>query len=187
MPVLKMEKWELYARGLSVGLTQHKAYVEAGFENSKSSKQAASLLLKRHPEILERVEEIKQEKYKIFERADAMPLVRILENEGINKARVIQELWHNAMIGKAAIPVLDKEGNQTGVYGTMNLGASNNALIQVGKELGLFLEKSEDNTKSKHSNKTDAEMVEMLNDKMNKLGIRLDSPIEIIEDAVEVK
>lgn len=89
------------------------------------------------------------------------------------------------MIGKAAVPVLDKEGNQTGIYGSMNLSASNQALVQVGKELGLFLDKPED-VKSKHSNKTDAEMVEMLNDKMRKLGIRLDSPIEIV-DAEEVE
>lgn len=97
MPVLKKEKWELYAQGLANGLGQHKAYIGAGFEITKSSPKAASLLIKRHPEILKRVDEIKKEKYKIFQRAEAMPIVRMLDNEGITKARVIQELWGNAL------------------------------------------------------------------------------------------
>jgi len=52
---------------------------------------------------------------------------------------VIEQLRDNAMKAKAAVPVLDRDGRTPGIYQT-NLSASNQALIALGKEIGMFKE-----------------------------------------------
>lgn len=55
----------------------------------------------------------------------------------ITKSDVLRELWDNAMKSKQALPVLDKEGRPVGKF-TLDIAASNGALIAIGKMLGMF-------------------------------------------------
>jgi len=59
----------------------------------------------------------------------------------ITKKDVMRELLDNAMRAKAAVPVM-KNGVPTGIYNT-NISASNQALIALGKEIGMFTDKVE--------------------------------------------
>ena len=87
----------------------------------------------------------------------------------------------NAMIAKQAVPVLDKNGNETGVYNA-NISASNQALIALGKEIGMFHNKPVEETRSKYANMSDEEMKELIYEKLYKLGFPpLDSEIEIVD------
>lgn len=65
------------------------------------------------------------------------------EAVSISKQTIMRELWENSQIGKAAVPVLDREGSETGQYNT-NLSASNAALIALGKEIGMFKEAAQE-------------------------------------------
>lgn len=75
----------------------------------------------------------------------------------------------NAMIGKQAVPVLDKDGNETGVY-NVNISASNQALIALGKEIGMFHNKPVETPRSEHANMSDEELQEYIYKKLYKLG-----------------
>lgn len=75
---------------------------------------------------------------KIQEEATA----KAVNSVAITKEQIIAELWQNSQIAKAAVPVLDAKGKPTGVYNA-NITASNNALIAIGKDLGMFRENPE--------------------------------------------
>ena len=92
----------------------------------------------------------------------------------INKEKIMRELLDNAMIAKAAVPVL-KNGEPTGLY-QANISASNQALMLLGKELGMFMDKTEVSV-SHHSGKSDEELRIFVVNKYKKLGLDLDAKL----------
>ena len=176
MPTLRNTKHEKLAIGLADGLSQEKAYIEAGY-SPNGARGSASTLIKQHPYIFERRDELlaEREMLNTITRAKAMKEIQI------NKERIMRELMDNAMIAKQAVPVLDKDGNETGVY-KVNISASNQALIALGKEIGMFHNKPVEEPHSKHANLSDEELIEFINQKLYKLGFPpLDSEIEIVD------
>jgi hypothetical protein len=137
MTILKNAKHERFAAGLADGLSQEKAYVAAGF-SARGARGAASILLKRNTDILKRRDEILSEREKI----QAVTTAQAMESIKLSKEEVMSELWDNAMKAKAAVPVLDRNGNPTGMY-VANWAASNQALHLLGKEIGMFGDKKE--------------------------------------------
>ena len=171
MSVLERDSYERMAKGISEGLTQDKAYVGAGY-SPNSAAVGATNLLKRHPEIKVRAQELRQEKSEMFARANILPVAKVANELGINKRLILSELLDNAMISKAAVPVM-KGGEPTGVY-TANISASNQAFMMLGKELGMFTDKVEHSKVTELTQKTDEELVVYIKDKYRKLGLDMD-------------
>ena len=86
----------------------------------------------------------------------------------------MEQLFDNAMIAKAAVPVL-KNGEPTGLY-QANISASNQALMLLGKELGMFTDRTDVNV-STHSNMSDRELRTFVVEKYKKLGLDLDAKL----------
>ncbi len=165
MPILKNARHERFATELANGQTQEKAYIAAGFSPS-SARASASSLIKQRPYIFERRDELLAER----EMLNTLARVRAMEATQIDKERIMRELMDNAMVAKAAVPVL-KNGEPTGLY-QANISASNQALMLLGKELGMFTDRTDVNV-STHSNMSDRELRAFVVEKYKKLGLDL--------------
>ena len=166
MNLLNNARHERFAAGLADGLSQEKAYIAAGFF-ANGARGSASTLIKQYPYILKRRDEILAEREKMHSVATA----QAIEALQITKEDIMRELWDNARRAKAAVSVLDREGNETGVYNT-NIPASNQALHLLGKELGMFLEKK-NVPQSEYSRKSVEELRQIVIEKAWKLGVPL--------------
>lgn len=65
----------------------------------------------------------------------------IIEKVQLTREWVIEQLIENVVMGKATDPVIGKDGEHTGDL-KQNLPAANKALELLGKELGMFVDKS---------------------------------------------
>lgn len=166
MCILKNGKHERFATGLADGLSQEKAYVAAGF-SAKGARGAASTLLKQNSYILKRRDEILYER----EKMQAVTTAQAMESLKLSKEDVMRELWDNAMKAKTAVPVLDREGKETGWFNA-NFAASNQAFQLLGKELGMFAEKKEA-PPEEFENKSIEELRQIVIEKANKLALIL--------------
>jgi len=176
MTVLRIGRHEKFAIGLADGSTQEKAYVSAGYA-PRSARSSASTLIKQYPNIIQRRDEILAEREKLH----SISTVQAMKALQITKKEVMKELLDNAMIAKAAVPVL-KNGEPTGLY-QANISASNQALMLLGKELGMFTDRTDVNV-STHSNMSDRELRAFVVEKYKKLGLDLDAKLiegEVIE------
>ena len=176
MPILKNARHERFATELANGQTQEKAYIAAGFSPS-SARSSASSLIKQRPYIFERRDEILAER----EMLHSVSTVQAMKELQITKKVIMEQLFDNAMIAKAAVPVL-KNGEPTGLY-QANISASNQALMLLGKELGMFTDRTDVNV-STHSNMSDRELRTFVVEKYKKLGLDLDAKLiegEVIE------
>jgi len=169
MSILKNARYERFAAGLANGLSQEKAYIAAGF-SPRSARASASSLIKQRPYIFERRDEILAER----EMLHSVSTVRAMKELQLSKKDIMKELLDNAMIAKAAIPVM-KDGVPTGMYNA-NISASNQALIALGKELGMFTDRTDVNV-STHSNMSDRELRAFVVEKYKKLGLDLDAKL----------
>lgn len=107
-----------------------RAYPESGRWKDETLWPRASRLLAEY-KVDARIKELR-------EAATRKAVQRI----GISKEWVLDQLVENVKTAKAAIPVLDAEGNPVGEYRT-NLQAANRALELIGKELGMFVDRKE--------------------------------------------
>lgn len=164
MTVLRNGRHEKFAIGLADGSTQEKAYADAGY-SPRSARSSASTLIKQYPNIIQRRDELIAER----EMLNTIARVRAMEATQIGEERIMKELMHNAMIAKQAVPVLDKDGNPTGIY-KVNISASNQALFMLGKHLGMFHDKPE-TLRSEHANMSDEELKQHISVKLHKLGL----------------
>ncbi len=137
MPKLDQPRWEEFAKQRAGGSKLSDAYLGSGFRvDAKKGRQRtttatnrAGKLLRLHPEIGARIAELEDEyRAKAAEKAD------------VDRAYVLNELKENIERSKAETPVLDRDGNQTGVYkregSVINRGAE-----LIGKELGMFADR----------------------------------------------
>lgn len=140
---------EAFAQCMARGMTQAEAYVGAGY-SPKNATAASSALLRQNPWIRDRVKVIQASERQALERArpDLVPLptYAALEALSLSKQRILEELWDNAMIGKGRKPAieatLDEEsGEMTKPVYEISLAASNTALMAIGKEMGMFVDK----------------------------------------------
>lgn len=128
------EKKERYCALRLLGKTPIEAYSEAYSPKStrRETLRVAAWLIENSPEVVARIKTVD---VKIIEKVAE----KVATTIALTRTAVIDELWDNAMRAKAAVPVLDREGKPIGEYQT-NLSASNQALIALGKEIGMFKE-----------------------------------------------
>lgn len=136
MPILKNARHEKFAIGLADGLSQEKAYVNAGY-SANGARGSASSLIKQHRYILKRRDEILAER----ERLHAVSTMEACEALAIDKEWILNQLIAIVLNAKQGKPVVNKEGEIVGYR--PNLAAATAALALLGKELGMFRDHKE--------------------------------------------
>lgn len=127
MPVLSNPKHEKFAQELAKGKTATEAYVLAGYSANDSN--AARMngnerVQARLKEIADRVAE------------------KVVERIAIDKEWVLTRLVENVERAMQAKAVMDSDGAPTGEF-KYEGSVANRALELVGKELGMFVDRSE--------------------------------------------
>jgi hypothetical protein len=123
-----------YARERAAGKTGLEAY-RLAYPNAKASDATARKEAKRldkRAAIAQSIADLQVKTTEAIAKATA-------EQFAITKQWVIEQLVENVQIAKAAVPVLDKKGEETGEF-IANLAAANRALELLGKELQMFRE-----------------------------------------------
>ena len=122
-------KREKFARCIIQGMTQADAYrksynVKTNTKNetiqANASRIAADSMVKA------RLDELRA------------PIIAKIQ---LTREWVLEQLIENVSMGKAADPIIGKDGEHTGEL-KQNLPAANKALELLGKEIGMFVEKS---------------------------------------------
>lgn len=135
MPALKNIKHEKFVQNLVKGLTNGEAYIKAGYDakNNDVASAAATRLLK-DVRISARLAELTE-----------IVADRAAEKTAISKAWVIDKLVENverSMQERAVTKKVDGEVVETGEY-RYDGAVTNKALELIGKELGMFVDRSE--------------------------------------------
>jgi phage terminase small subunit len=125
--ILKNQKHEIFALQIAEGKTATEAALVAGYSEKTARAQGSRLLTKA--DIVDRVNELRA---RVNEKAAS--------SAAVSKAWVIAHLKENAERSMQAVPVVDKNGNETGEY-IWNPNAANRSLELIGKELGMFVER----------------------------------------------
>lgn len=137
MAALRNIRHEKFAQALAAGRPQTTAYVEAGY--SPGGAAAAASKVANRPDVKQRVADFLQTLANQEQKANQ----KAVDALAITREDVLRELWDNAMRGKAAVPVLDHEGKETGEFRT-DLSASNKAFELFGKEAHrMFVDRKE--------------------------------------------
>jgi hypothetical protein len=122
-------KHEHFAHLVAKGERPASAYVGCGYSESGALQSGNRLL--RKPEVAERVEELKTA---VSERQ--------VEKFALDRVWVLRMLTENARRAMQIEPVRDREGNRIGQY-VYQGAVANKALELLGKELGMFQPKPE--------------------------------------------
>lgn len=133
MAVLPNAKHERFAQELANGKTATEAYVAAGYKANRGN----AATLKQDQSISNRVAEILAERENIHAQATA----DAIEKTGLTKEWIIERLVENANRAMQATPVKDAGGETIGEY-TYQGNVANKALELLGKELGMFVDRS---------------------------------------------
>lgn len=118
MGVLANPRHERYAQEVANGVASYKAYVIAGYKESLSN----ACTLRQRPDISERIVELLEKKSEFLERTST----KALNAAAIDKKWLLQELVDNSSKAR----------------GLGDIGSSNRALELVGKEMGMFINRS---------------------------------------------
>src|SRR5262245_41929579 len=105
MAALLNPKYEAVAQGLFAGKTQGDAYRDAGYKAKHPEKKVFDLL-KQHPEIEQRVCELRRERDEAEEKARG----KAAEISGTSKAYVMQRLHELVERCMQSYPVYDRKG-----------------------------------------------------------------------------
>ena len=133
MSVLKNAKHEHFAQLVAGGKTPPVAYVTAGYSEAGAAQSANRLL--KNADVTLRIAQLRR-------AVEEPSRERAIEKAAVDKAWVLQELIEIVKMAKQAEPVRDAEGNPIGEY-KQNLAAANKSLELLGKELGMFVDRSE--------------------------------------------
>ena len=135
MPTLTNPRHEQFAALCAAGLSYSEAYVKAGYKPAGSSANASRLIADDKNGIKARIEELR---VAVSEAA----VIRA----AVDREWVLGKLKENVLRAMVAIPVQDSEGNPIGEYRYQGQVA-NRGLELLGKELGMFVERSESTVK----------------------------------------
>jgi phage terminase small subunit len=126
---LRNAKREKFAQLIAAGVSQGKAYVQAGYSPNGADEAAYKLI--RVAQVRTRISAIQRQ---ITQKT--------IQNTALDRAWVLASLKENADRAMQAEPVLDSKGRPTGEY-QWNGNVANRALELIGKELGMFKEQIE--------------------------------------------
>ena len=132
MAILDKPRWEEFAQGIVAGKSATKAYIGAGF--SKQGAAQAAYKLSKHPSVAARINELRRVK-----RQAEMNAAEARENA------VLTEVVKSAVQGVLTRQwVLDQLIDNVHVAKDRNdIKAANRALELLGKEIRMFVERSE--------------------------------------------
>lgn len=146
MPTLSNKRHEKYCQLVATGYTKRQSYVAAGFKDNRGN---AALLYKR-PEVAARIAELKDQNFKLEEKiAEVTKNAEEVEVD-LSKKWVLDKLIQNTLACMVS--------NQR--------SAANRALELLGKELGMFIDRSEVHTTSELAKLTDEELLNRLKEEM---------------------
>ena len=72
------------------------------------------------------------------EKQHGQATAKAIERVSLTKEWILARLVENAERAMQAVPVLDREGNETGEY-TYQGNVANRSLVLLGKEIGMFI------------------------------------------------
>lgn len=153
MPILKNQKHELFALGLAKGMSQKDAYIEAGYVEKNAEPGSSKLV--RNGKVAARVAELKKE---IADKA--------VSESALTRSYIIKRLMLQVDINMGIEPVRGKDGEILG-YVQGSASAANQALIALGKEIGMFVDRKE------IKNVSDFKTVEEMQERERQLDARL--------------
>jgi hypothetical protein len=133
MAVLRNARQEKFSQELANGKSQVAAYRAAGFGNSTGRPSK----LAKDARIVARVAELMCAREEVTAQGMKIAIVE----SGVNRLWVLERLRENVERSMQAKPVLDKEGQPTGEY-RYEGAVANRALELLGKELGMFIDRS---------------------------------------------
>jgi hypothetical protein len=157
MPMLAKQRWEQFAQSIVAGQSASQAYINAGF-SKQGAAQAAHKLLK-HPLIADRITELGRVKRQAEiiaaegrEKAVLREIVQPVVQRNITKEAIRARLWeiverdmqHVPVRGRLGQPVFAEgpDGKLHALYKYNSKGATA-ALIALGKEEGMFIERKD--------------------------------------------
>lgn len=135
---LSNARHEHFAQLIAGGEDVSRAYEIAGYKGAGAAQSGRRLA--KNAQIARRIAQLRAS-------VEQPSRERAIEKAAVNKAWVLANLTKIAEMGMTATPVKDRYGKPIGEYKT-NLAAANRALELVGKELGMFVERHEDVTKT---------------------------------------
>jgi phage terminase small subunit len=134
MPALANARHERFAQELAKGKSATEAYVEAGYK--ANSGNAATL--KSDQSISTRVSELISEHAEMHREATQMATERL----SIDREWVLTQLVENANRAMQAVAVKGNDGAATGEF-KYEGSVANRALELIGKEIGMFVDRTE--------------------------------------------
>jgi phage terminase small subunit len=152
MSVLANPRHERFAQELAKGTSASEAYVLAGYRANRGN----AATLKQDQNILARVTELLEEREEIHSQATA----EAVERAGLTKEWVIARLMENVQRASQAQPVM-AGGVQTGEY-RYEGSVVNRGLELLGKELGMFVDRTEDVTARRTSEQIYARLSQII-------------------------
>ena len=125
MGALKNKKHEAFAHARAAGMTQAQSAEAAGFSPTRA--KATGCELNRHPKIARRIEELKSLAQTVAAAGSTAPYVPLVSEAVLTRKWVLNELMDNVRRAK------DQD----------EITPANRALELLGKELGMFVDRSE--------------------------------------------
>lgn len=131
--MLSNAQWEKFALGVAQGMDIGLAYEAAGYKAKGNAAQVNGCRLLKRKEISSRIEELQQRRVEVTQAKDAL-----------DRQWVIERLMRNARIalGEEKVTLTAKDGGDKTVV-ARDAAAANQALNLLGKELGMFVDRSE--------------------------------------------
>lgn len=158
MAALTNVRHENFAQLVARGKSFSAAYREAGFDKWSGSRACR---LAKDVKVRKRIEDLM--------RARATAADRAIENTGMDRAWVLEQLRENMERAMQVKPVIGPDGKVTGEYEYAGQVA-NRALELIGKELGMFIERKEQGRPGEFAHLSDEELEERLVSKLKERG-----------------
>lgn len=153
MPPLRNARHERFAQDIAAGKSLEEAYRLAGYKPDRRNAQTLS----KRADISRRIYDI----LRMRERKEAKTTERAIERAAISKEWVIEKLRENVERAMTATAVLDRDGNPIGEY-TYNGGVANKALELLGREISMFIARSEVGKPCDFSELSDGELADRI-------------------------
>lgn len=166
MPEIKNKQHEKFAQHVASGYSQRQAYIAAGYKDNRGN--AAQLAKK--PDIRARINELKEQNF-VIESKVTDTLREIAEEKGEGKVPLDKKWVLDRLVENALASMI---GNQR--------SAANRALELLGKEFGMFIDRSEVHTTGDLAKLSDEELIKRLQEELEKPeSIDPDSITKVIE------
>jgi hypothetical protein len=180
MPILANPKQEIFAQRRALhGDSVLMAWRTAGYGHAKQT-------LKQEKTAANRLSTVKHVAARGHELKQQLEAHNIQRPDLYTKNEVIEGLLKNAREAARAVPVLDRDGNETGEY-KANWAASNKAWELLGREYGMFavIRKTQEVEDDPLENASDEALLQYLVTAAQKLGWRIDK--DALSTALETR